>query len=598
MGSGMPGRGGRGAQAKIEKARDARGALRRLLITLHPYRWKLWGAFTLVILSTGFGLLPPFLIGRAIDRFLGSGDLSGLGMIVLMMFSAYLAGWLTQTGQGIIMARISQRAMQSLRQHLFAHLQTLSLRFFDRRPHGELMSRLTNDFDAINRVLSQNVTNLFGSVITLGGILVMMFIINFWLAVGSMIIFPFMLWLVGFVGKRTRQNFRRYQKEIGQLNGKLEEMFSGQRIIMAFGQGTAALKDFDKANNKVRRTGIRAQTYAMLVPPLMGILSNANIAILAGLGGWMALQGWATIGTIAAFYTYSRRFAAPLRQLGNLYNQIQGALAGAERIFEVIDTKPEITDTPGAATLDEVSGEVIFHQINFSYIPDVPVIKEMSFSAAGGQTIALVGPTGAGKTTIINLLTRFYDVDNGKILIDGIDIRKIKSDDLRRRLGIVLQDTYLFSESVMENIRYGRLDASDEECIAAAKIADADPFIRHLPMGYETPLSERGGNLSQGQRQLLTIARTILANPQILILDEATSNVDTRTEIHIQNALLRLMKDRTSFVIAHRLSTIRGADKILVVNNGRIIEQGKHDELLLKGGFYSTFYRSQFKGKN
>jgi len=594
--TGMPGPGGRRGHARIEKAHDVRGALRRLLATLRPYRWTLVGAFVLAAASTGLDLLAPFLMGVAIDEFIAAGDRGGLLRLVLLMAGAYLGRWLAKVGQSVIMARVSQKAMRSLRRDLFEHLQTLSLRFFDRHPHGELMSRLTNDMDAISRVLSQNVTDLFTGLLTLVGVLVMMFAINFWLALGSMIVFPLMMGLVGFVGKRTRRGFRDYQMRIGQLNGKLEEMFSGQRVIMAFGQQATMLADFDAANEMVRRVGIHAQTYAMLVPPLMGILSNANIAVLAGLGGWMTLQGWATVGTIATFYSYSRKFAAPLRQLGNLYNQIQAALAGAERVFEVIDQQPELTDAPDAVALDDIAGEVVFDHVDFGYVPGVPVIKDMSLQAQPGQTIALVGPTGAGKTTMINLLTRFYDIDSGAIRIDGQDIRRVQKSSLRRQLGIVLQDTFLFSESVMENIRYGRLDATDEECIAAARLADADSFIRRLPRGYDTPLSERGSNLSQGQRQLLAIARAVLANPGILILDEATSSVDTRTESRIQQALLRLIKGRTSFVIAHRLSTIRDADKVLVINDGRIIERGTHQELLAQRGFYHNLYMSQFKG--
>jgi ATP-binding cassette subfamily B multidrug efflux pump len=405
------------------------------------------------------------------------------------------------------------------------------------------------------------------------------------------------MWLVGFVGKQTRRYFREYQMRIGQLNGKLEEMFSGQRVVMAFGQEAGVLADFDAANEKVRQVGIHANTYAMLIPPLMGILSNANVAILAGLGGWMTLQGWATVGTIAAFYTYSRQFAAPLRQLGDLYNQIQSALAGAERVFEIIDTESELADASDAVALDKIAGGVVFDHVDFSYVPGVPVIKDMSLQAQPGQTVALVGPTGAGKTTMINLLSRFYDIDGGAICIDGRDIREVQKASLRRQLGIVLQDTFLFSESVLENIRYGRLEATDEECIEAAKLANADQFIRRLPQGYGTPLSERASNLSQGQRQLLAIARAVLADPHVLILDEATSSVDTRTEVRIQEALLRLMEGRTSFVIAHRLSTIRDADKILVINGGRIIERGTHDELLAQRGFYHHLYMSQFKGK-
>ncbi len=594
--TGMPGPGGRRRGGRIEKAKDTRGTLRRLLTTLHSYRWALSIVLVLVTVSTLLDLATPFLMGRAIDEFIAARDLAGLGRIALLMMGAYLGMWLANVSQSVIMARISQNVMRGLRRRLFEHLQTLSLAFFDRHPHGELMSRLTNDLDAISSVLAQNVAELFTSALSLVGILVMMFALNFWLALASMLFFPLMMWLAGAVGKRTRQGFREYQMRIGQLNGKLEEMFSGQREIVAFGQEAAILDDFDAANEQVRRVGIRARTYSMLVPPLMGILSNANIAILAGLGGWMTLRGLATVGTIAAFYNYSRKFAAPLRHIGSLYNQLQAALAGAERVFEMIDQQPELIDAPDAVALDEIAGDVVFDHVDFGYAPGMPVIKDMSLHAAPGQTVALVGPTGAGKTTMVNLLTRFYDIDGGAVAIDGHDIRDLQKANLRRQLGIVLQDTFLFSESVMENIRYGCLAASDEECIAAASLANADQFIRRLPQGYDTRLSERGSNLSQGQRQLLAIARAVLADPDILILDEATSSVDTRTEVEIQEALLRLMEGRTSFVIAHRLSTIRGADKILVINEGRIVERGAHEELLAQEGFYHNLYMSQFRG--
>jgi ATP-binding cassette subfamily B protein len=581
---------------KIEKARDVRSTLRRLLATLRPYRLALGVVLLLVLVSTALDLATPLLISEAIDALIAGDAQATLLPLVLGMAGVTIGAWLARMGQSVIMARVSQKVMRTLRRDLFEHVQTLSLRFFDKHPHGELMSRLTNDLDALSRLLSQNVTELFSGALTLVGILIVMFAKNFWLALGSMIVFPVMVLLVGFVGRRTRKGFREYQRRIGQLNGQLEEMFSGQRVIVAFGQEASTLADFDAANEHVRRVGIQAQTYAMLVPPLMGILSNANIAILAGLGGWMTLQGQATVGTIAAFYNYSRKFAAPLRFLGNLYNQLQAALAGAERVFEILDTEPELTDAPDAVVLDDVAGEVVFDHVDFSYVPGVPVIKDMSFRARPGQAMALVGPTGAGKTTMVNLLTRFYDIDGGSIRVDGQDIRDVQKAGLRRQLGIVLQDTYLFAESVMENIRYGRLDATDEEVIAAARLANADQFIRRLPRGYDTLLSERGSNLSQGQRQLLAIARAVLADPGILVLDEATSSVDTRTEAHIQEAMLRLMEGRTSFVIAHRLSTIRDADRILVINDGEIVERGSHEELLGQEGFYHNLYMSQFKG--
>jgi len=583
--------------ARIERAEDVRGTLRRLVDAFGPHKLVLAVVLLLVVIGTVLSLLAPFFMGLAIDRYIQEGIRSGLQRMVLLMLGAYVGDWLTSAAQSALMAVVSQRVLRDLRDNLFSHIQSLSLSFFDRQPHGELMSRLTNDLDVLNRVLSQQVTQTVSGLLTLVGILVMMFAINFWLALGSMIVFPFMLWFVGWVGTRTRSGFRDYQMRIGELNGQLEEMFSGQRVIIAYGQEARTLADFDRANETVRDVGIHAQTFAMLVPPLMGILSNANIAILAGLGGWMVLQGMATVGTIATFYNYSRRFAAPLRQLGDLYNQLQSALAGAERVFQIMDEEPELPDAPDAVRLKDVAGQVVFDQVDFSYEPGVPVIKNVSLEAWPGRTFALVGPTGAGKTTLVNLLTRFYDVDRGSISIDGIDIRHVNKHSLRRNLGIVLQDSFLFSGSVMENIRYGRLDATDEEVIAAARMANADHFIRRLPQAYQTELTERGGNLSEGQRQLLGIARAILVDPAILILDEATSSVDTRTEMRIQEALLRLMEGRTSFVIAHRLSTIRDADRILVIRDGQIVERGNHEELLAARGFYHELYMSQFKGR-
>jgi ATP-binding cassette subfamily B protein len=580
---------------RIEKAKDVRGTLLRLLGYLSPYRWGMMAVVVLVVISSALSLAGPVLMGTAIDEYVAHKDLGGLWRISLAMLGVYVGAVLADAGMGIILARISQRAMQALRRDLFEHLQTLSLRFFDRQPHGELMSRLTNDIDAVNQVLAQQIPQLLSSVLTLGGIVVMMFALNVWLALASMIVLPAMTAFVGVIGKRTRGSFRQLQEQLGTLNGQLEETYSGQRVIVAFGQQGSTFEAFQRANEEVRDTGIRAMSYATLIPPLMGVFSNANIAVLVGMGGWMVLRGMATVGTIATFITYSRRFAGPLRQLGNLYNQVQSAIAGAERVFEVLDEQPEIEDVPDAIPLDQIDGHVVFDNTDFAYVPGVQVLHDVCLEALPGETIALVGPTGAGKTTVVNLLTRFYDLDGGTIRIDGHDIRDVRKADLRRRLGIVLQDNFLFADTVMENIRYGRLDATDEEVVAAAKLANADQFVRRLPQGYQTVLTERGTNLSQGQRQLLAIARAILADPAILILDEATSSVDTRTEVNIQEALLKLMEGRTSFVIAHRLSTIREADQVLVINDGRIIERGTHEELLALGGFYHNLYMSQFR---
>ena len=593
----MPGPGRGRFGGRIEKARDVKGTVRRLLAYLSPHRWSMIAVITLVIASTLLSLAGPALMGRALDVLVRTRTVQPALPILISMAVVAVLRVGASLGQSVLVARFSQNAMRQLRHDLFDHTQALSLSFFDKYAHGELMSRLTNDVQAISSVLTQNITSLISGLLSLVGIIVMMFVLNVWLALASMIVLPAMLWLVQFVGKRTRQGFREYQRQLGVLNGQLEETFSGQHVILAFGQGGTVTRRFDKANRAVRDVGIKAMTYSMLVPPLMGIMSNANTAIIAGLGGWMALRGWATIGTIATFYSYGRSFAAPLRQLGNLYNQVQSAIAGAERVFEIIDQEPEIQDHDDALPVETVEGYVTFEEVDFAYEPDVPVIKGMSFHAEPGQMIALVGPTGAGKTTMVNLLSRFYDIQDGVIRIDGRDIRALEKTSLRRKLGVVLQDTFLFTDTVIENIRYGRLDATDDEVVEAAKLANAHQFIERLPHGYATELSERAGNLSQGQRQLLAIARAILADPGILILDEATSSVDTRTELQIQEGLLQLMQGRTSFVIAHRLSTIQGADKVLVINEGQIVERGTHQELLAQHGFYHNLYLSQFKGQ-
>jgi ATP-binding cassette subfamily B protein len=513
------------------------------------------------------------------------------------MLAVYLLNNLFQAIANWVMAGISQRALKQMRKDLFSHLQTLPIAFFDRNPAGELMSRLTNDIDAINQAVSQNVTSLLASVLTMVGILVAMFLLDRWLALASLLVVPIMFWFTQFVAKYTRKGFQELQKHLGELNGVMEESISGQKVVRAFRRNESVIDAFRASNQDVFKAGVYANSYALLLMPLTTVLGNFFVIVLAGLGGWLALRNLVSVGLIATFISYGQNFTNPLRQLANLYNSIQAALAGAERVFEVIDTPSEVDDGPEAVPLSSVHGDVRFENVNFEYRPGVPILKNMSLEAKPGQIFALVGPTGAGKTTIINLLTRFYEINSGKITIDGKDIRQVRKDDLRHELGLVLQDTFLFSDSVMENIRFGRLDATDEEVVAAAKIADADHFIRQLSQGYDTLLSERASNLSQGQRQLLSIARAILADPSILILDEATSSVDTRTEARIQKALLRLMAGRTSFVIAHRLSTIRDADHVLVINNGEIVEQGTHQELLDKKGFYQHLYLSQFKGQ-
>jgi ATP-binding cassette, subfamily B, multidrug efflux pump len=596
--SGLPGPGGNigGRGRSTERARDARGTLRRLAQYLRPHRATLVLVFLTAGLGTALAIAGPYLMGRAIDQ-LTAGHRSTLLALILLMIGAYTLSAAAQLIQGVLIAGVAQKTMRALRTDLFNHIQTLSLRFFDSRPQGDLMSRLTNDMDAISQVLTYNAAQLFTGLLTVVGILGVIFILSPWLALASMIAFPLMIGLVGVVGRRTRAAFRDYQYRLGALNAVLEETYSGQRIVLAFGQEHSVLSRFDQANAAVCSVGVKAMTLALLVMPMMGILSNLNVAVLCGLGGWLAIRGAVSIGTIAAFISYSRRFAEPLRQLGNLYNQIQGALAGAERIFEILDTVPDQSDAPEAFEMHRAAGAVALDRVTFSYVPGVPVLKQVSIQARPGERIALVGHTGAGKTTLVNLLSRFYDPQEGTIRIDGIDIRTVTRDSLRRQLGVVLQQSFLFSESVLENIRYGRLDATDEEVYAAAKLIHADGFIRRLPQGYATPVAERGANLSEGQRQLVTIARAVLADPAILILDEATSSVDTRTELHIQRALHELMKGRTSFVIAHRLSTIANADRLIVIEEGRVAEQGTHAELVAQAGIYQRMYQSQFRNQ-
>jgi ATP-binding cassette subfamily B multidrug efflux pump len=581
---------------KIEKARDSRKAITRLVAYLRPFIPQILLVFLFVLIYTLLDLAGPFLMGRAIDQFITNKDAFGLIRISIFMLVIYLLDSGFQIASNWVMARVSQEALRDLRQKLFASLQKLPLSFFDHNPAGELMSRLTNDIEAINQAVSQNVTSILASVLGMLGIIIAMFILNYWLALASLLVVPIMFWFTNFVARYTRKGFRNLQKQLGNLNANMEETISGQRVVKVFRRNDSALAGFRTQNEAVYKAGLYANYYAMLLMPLTQQLGNLFVIVLAGLGGYLALRGLTTIGTIATFISYGRNFISPLRQLANMYNSIQAALAGSERVFEVLDTPPESGDPPLAFPLLHVHGNVCFQDVKFGYHPGVPVIKKMNLVAQPGETIALVGPTGAGKTTIINLLTRFYDIQAGNIKIDGMDIRMIRRDDLRHQLGLVLQDTFLFSDTVMENIRLGRLEASDEECVQAARMADADYFIRQLPQGYQTNLSERASTLSQGQRQLLAIARAILVDPGILILDEATSSVDTRTEARLQKSLLRLMAGRTSFVIAHRLSTIREASKVIVIDKGEIVEQGSHAQLLKAKGFYYNLYMSQFKG--
>jgi len=585
-----------GGAMATARAKDARGAARRLIAYLKPYRRKLVLVTVLLVVGAGLSLVSPLLIGQAIDTIIKTHSAQGLLRIAGLMTAAGVGTWLAGSLQAWIMAGVSQNAVRDMRRDLFEHLQTLSMSYFDRHSQGDLMSRLTNDMDAISQSLSQDLTSLVSNVLSVAAIIGIMLALNRWLALAAFAMMPFMFLLTGGIMSRTRALFLEQQRTVGALNGVMDETVSGQRVVQAFGQEATALGVFDKSNQAALAAGRKAQFIALLVMPLLMVLDHADIAVVVGVGGVLAIQGVVSVGVVSAFITYTQRMSQPLLQVANLLNTIQAALAGAERVFEVIDHRPELRDKTNAPQLGEIQGDVVFDHVGFGYLKDVPVLRDVSLHALPGQMVALVGPTGAGKTTMVSILSRFYDMQGGRITIDGTDIRDVQVDSLRRQLGIVLQDGFLFSASVKENLRYGRLDARDEDIVAAATLANADQFIRRLPQAYDTVLAERGSDLSQGQRQLLTIARAILADPRILVLDEATSSVDTRTEIHIQQALLNLMKGRTSFVIAHRLSTIRTADQVLVIDGGHIIEQGTHASLLEQHGFYYNLYMSQFKG--
>ena len=598
---------------KVRRAEDTRGTLLKLWRYLAHHRLSLIVTAILVVCSTVLNLLWPYLMGVAIDSSLQRGDLVELARVcgAMLLIFIFLSGlsWL----QIYIMAGVAQETVAEIRRDLFGRVQLLPLRVFDQQAHGDLMSRLTNDVENIDTVLSESITQLFGGVLMIVGVTIAMFWLNWMLALVTVLTMPIMVYLLlRLVVPRTRAGFRARQETLGELNGWIEESVSGQRVIAAYGRQAAALATFDTANQSFRRASTQAQIYAGFLGPLNNFIYNTSLALIVAAGAALAVAGMATVGEIATFINYGRQFGRPLNELATLYNTIQAAIAGAERVFALME-EPSEFEEPGAqasspalpdaehkmqartpALQESFKGDVVLEDVSFSYVPDTPVLKHISLHALPGQTVALVGPTGAGKTTIVNLLMRFYEVDGGSIRIDGVDIRELPKDDLRRQLGIVLQDTYLFTGTVMDNIRYGRLDATEDEVKAAARLANADQFIHRLPQGYDTPLSERGSNISQGQRQLLAIARAILADPAILVLDEATSSVDTRTEQNIQEAMLRLMAGRTAFVIAHRLSTIREADQILVLRHGEIVERGRHAELLDLHGFYAQLYASQF----
>jgi ATP-binding cassette subfamily B multidrug efflux pump len=589
FGGGGPGRGG-----PVVKPKNFKATMRRLWQYIGIERKLLSLIFLFVIFNSALVVAGPYLIGVSIDS-IQAGDMRLFQIIIVALAAAYIGeGFLTLL-QGWFMAGLSQAVVKNLRGALFKKLQKLPLSFFDARPHGEVMSRLSNDIDNVSNTISQSTIQLMSGSIAIVGSFVMMVILSPILTLAALITVPLVYLLARTITRRTRVLFREQQARLGQLNGHIEETVTGLQIVKAFNHEDKSIEHFDTVNSKLYQASLKAQVWSGFMMPLLSVINNIGFAAIALVGGLLAVNGHVTVGVIASFIGYSRQFVRPLNELAQIYNVLQAGVAGAERAFEVLDEEEESADSTGAAVLKNPKGHVVFENVSFGYRPDVPILNNVSFEAPQESSIALVGPTGAGKTTIVNLLTRFYDVTEGRILIDGRDIREYTRDSLRQCFGIVLQDTYLFSGTIKENIKYGKPEAADEEVFTAARLAKADMFIRRLPNQYDTVLSENGGNLSQGQRQLLAIARVILAQPSILILDEATSSIDTRTELHIQEALLNVMKSRTSFIIAHRLNTIRDADTIMVIDQGEVAEQGSHDELIHKGEAYYRMFYNQFK---
>lgn len=609
-GHGGPGGGPMGGMMRPgEKAKDFKGTSRRLLRYFKPRQTQLIVVLVTAILSTVFAIVSPKITGHAITKLFegamakfkgapnASIDFDYILHKIWILIGLYIISAAFAYIQQYVMAGVAQKTVFDMREDVNAKLNRLPLKYFDSRTHGEVLSRVTNDVDNISNTLQQSLTQLITSVVTIIGVIIMMLTISPILTLVTLITLPLCAVVTKAVAKRSQNYFAQQQKSLGELNGHVEEMYTGHPIVKAFGREHESIEKFNEINEKLYQSGWRAQFISGIIMPALGFINNIGYVIVCVIGGIFVTKNKIKIGDVQAFFQYSRQFSQPIAQLANIANILQSTIASAERVFEVLDELEEIQDSADAVTLEAPKGDVRFENVKFGYKDDVTLIDNMNIDVTKGQTIAIVGPTGAGKTTLVNLLMRFYEINDGRITIDGVDIRDIKRGALHQMFGMVLQDTWLFNGTIRDNIAYGHEGATDIDVVRAAKAAHADHFIRTLPDGYNTILNEEASNISQGQKQLLTIARAILADPTILILDEATSSVDTRTEVHIQNAMTELMKGRTSFVIAHRLSTIRNADLILVMNHGRVIEKGNHVELLAQGGFYADLYNSQFTGK-
>lgn len=598
---------GGGPMVVTEKAKDFKGTMKKLMEYLKPYRIPMIIVFILAIGSTAFSIIGPKLLGKAtteifnglLSKVTNSGngfmDFGYIGKIAIGLVALYIVSTILSLIQGFVMSGIAQKVSYNLRKEISEKINRMPLKYFDKTTHGEVLSRITNDVDTVNTTLNQSLSQIITSVTMLIGVIIMMLSISWEMTLGSIIILPIAMGLIMLVVKKSQKYFVEQQEYLGHVNGNVEEVFSGHNIMKAFNREEETIEEFDKLNETLYKSAWKSQFLSGMMMPIMTFIGNLGYVLVSILGGWLAVLGKITVGDIVAFTQYIRTFMQPIAQAGQIANVLQSTAAAAERVFEFLDEEEEVDNVTESVDPKNVEGAVEFKDVHFGYNEDKIIINDFSAKIKPGQRVAIVGPTGAGKTTIVKLLMRFYELNGGAIEIDGHNIKDFTRDNLRELFGMVLQDTWLYNGSIKENIRYGRLDATDEEIIEAAKSAHVDHFVRALPHGYDMELNEEASNISQGQKQLLTIARAILADPKILILDEATSSVDTRTEVLIQKAMDNLMKDRTSFVIAHRLSTIRDADLILVMKDGDIIEQGNHEELLKANGFYADLYNSQFE---
>lgn len=603
---GPMGRMGGGPRA-VEKAKDFKGTMKKLGVYLKPYSLSIAIVILFAIGSAAFSIVGPKILGKATTKIFeglvqkisgvpdASIDFGYIGNIAMILVALYLVSSLFGIIQSFIMSGVAQKVSYNLRKQISEKMDTLPLNYFDTRTNGEVLSRITNDVDTVNQTLNQSLSQIITSVVTLIGVLIMMFSISWIMTLATFIILPVSMVLISLVVKKSQKYFKFQQEYLGHLNGQVEEVYGGHNIMKAFNREEASTKDFDELNNTLYKSAWKSQFLSGMMMPIMSFVGNLGYVLVSILGGWLTIKSVITVGDIQAFIQYVRSFNQPIAQMAQVANIMQSTAAAAERVFEFLDEEDEVKDPVNSVDPSEIRGEVEFEDVHFGYNPDKIIINDFSVDVKPGQKVAIVGPTGAGKTTIVKLLMRFYDINSGSIKIDGHDIRDFKRADLRNLFGMVLQDTWLFNGTIMENLRYGRLDSTDAEVKEAAKAAHVDHFVKTLPDGYNMVLNEEASNISQGQKQLLTIARAFLKDPKLLILDEATSSVDTRTELLIQKAMEKLMEGRTSFIIAHRLSTIRDADLILVMKDGDIVEQGNHEELLEKGGFYSSLYNSQFE---